>query len=201
MRRKIHNEDDFQAYLMKRYPKIFTPDSFPKVHQIAGKTISPEIDLLVMDRRNDIVTGYEFKFLSYKTSDANYRRIREGIGQALLYYQFGIDRSYLVLGVSKKVPLIHSLKIANRIDELANLRKLLGDAYKFDCLGLLVWAEGEEKDKDTFKIYHPKGKFPVSYFKEYELNRQCLLDMRFKFGMKYWANHVIDSALRERAAK
>lgn len=194
---EIQNEDDFQAYFMKSYPNIFTPDSFPKVYQIAGKTISPEIDLLVIDGRNDIVTGYEFKFLSYKTSDANYKRIREGIGQALLYFQFGIDRSYLVLGVSKKVLQIYRLKIANRIDDLVNLRQLLEDVYKFDCLGLLIWMEGETREKDIFRVYHPEGKFSVNYFKEYELNRKCLLEMRFKFGTKYWANRIMTPYLEK----
>ena len=194
---EIQNEDDFQAYLTKNYPNIFTPDSFPKVYQIAGKTISPEIDLLVIDSRNDIVTGYEFKFLSYKTSDANYKRIREGIGQALLYYQFGVDRSYLVLGVSNKVPLAQRLKIANRIDEFAILRQLLENVYKFDCFGLLVWMQGETIEKDTFRVYHPKGKFTINYYKEYELNRECLLDMRFKFGIKYWANRIVTPRLEK----
>ena len=197
MNTEIQNEDEFQAYLMKSYPNIFTPDSFPKVYQIAGRTISPEIDLLVIDSRNDIIAGYEFKFLSYKTSDANYKRIREGIGQALLYFQFGVDRSYLVLGVSKKVLQFHPLNIANRIDELANLRQLLEDVYKFDCLGLLIWMEGETREKEIFRVYHPKGKFSVYHYKEYELNRKCLLDMRFKFGRKYWTNHIITPYLEK----
>lgn len=200
MSSEIQNEDDFQAYLIKNYPNLFTPDLFPKVYRIAGRTISPEIDLLVIDR-NDVVTGYEFKFLNYKTNNANYKRIREGLGQALLYYQFGVDKSYLVLGVSKKVPEINSLVIANKIDELVNLRQLLEDVYKFDCLGLIVWREGENREKDVFRVFHPKGKFPVHYFKEYQLSKECLLGSKFKFRLKYWTNRVVIPHLKKKLSE
>lgn len=96
------SEDNFQGYLLSnarpRMRRLFMPQLFPKVTRIAGNTISPEIDLL--GKRGDTyVVGYEFKLLNSPKKGVNYNRIHSGIGQALSYFNYGVDFAYLVIGI------------------------------------------------------------------------------------------------------
>jgi len=99
---EIRDEDDLQFYLMKR----FKLGEFAKVKRISTIEISPEIDLVDVNESQKLVTGFEFKLLKYrkKWKRVSFHSMYQGIGQALSYFQFGVDKSYLVLGLSKGIP-------------------------------------------------------------------------------------------------
>ena len=123
------------------------PELYPKVTKIAGKIISPEIDLLGVDKNNNIINGFEFKLLRYKTRDANLRLLYQGIGQAMLYLNYGIDFSYLVLGMPRNAEPDDLYPKIKMIDALI---AFLASYNKFNRLQ--VWTY----DGNNFD--HPKPK-------------------------------------------
>ncbi|MFW9853374.1 MAG: hypothetical protein ACFFDS_10550, partial [Candidatus Thorarchaeota archaeon] len=101
----IKNEDEFLAHIMKNQKSLFGEHEFqfPKVDMIRGRKISPEIYILSRNLELETLTGYEFKFLN-KHKDANYRSVREALAQAIQYFQYGIDKNYMVLGLPTPNP-------------------------------------------------------------------------------------------------
>jgi len=210
----IKSEDDFQAHVMKKYESEFGhwQTLFPKVDMIRGRKISPEIDLLSIDFESKTLTGYEFKFLN-KRKDTNYRSVRQGLAQAIEYFQYGIDKSYIILGIPTRVNLSEDNVGSSTIDLLTVVRALVW-AYGFDSLGLKLWYE----DRDLVQTcQEPKRNFPIerltsSQFDGYRLDRECLLKSSFhwnlgflkKYGLKippFWSKTFPKhrgSALRKR---
>jgi len=100
--KKILTEDDFLAFYMRKY--LETPERyFPKVHTVSTLKISPDIDLLFVNKRPKLLVGHEFKLLRYHRGwkRVNYNAMYAGIGEALLYFQHGVDKCYLVLGLTE----------------------------------------------------------------------------------------------------
>lgn len=100
--KKILTEDDLLIHYMQNY--IERKDRFfPKVHTISTLPISPDIDLLLINKESELVVGREFKLLKYREGwkRVNYNPMYSGIGEALLYFQYGIDKCYLVLGLAE----------------------------------------------------------------------------------------------------
>ena len=185
MSTEIRNEDDFQAYLMKKYGYSFGFNLYPKIRRIAGDPISPEIDLLDVNQREKVIKGYEFKILNCKTRDANYRRIREGIGQAILYFQYGVDVSYIVFGLSNNIPIkIRWTWVMTRLDDTLRVIRRIKENYNLNCLGVMLWIE----ERDSFGVVDglkPEGKFPINRYNDYKLNKECLFDLRFDWDKKF----------------
>ena len=116
-------EDDLLAYLMQKYGL----GEFAKVNRISTIDISPDIDLLSINEYQKIVTGYEFKLLRYRK---NWKRVDfapmyKGIGQALSYFQFGVDKSYLILGLSKEIPTRLVSSTMKKIEETIAIFNIL----------------------------------------------------------------------------
>lgn len=99
--KKISTEDDLLAHYLKNFTNV-KEWHFPKVHTISTLSITPDIDLLFINKRLNLVVGYEFKVLKYYKNwkRVNYNPMYSGIGEALLYFQHGIDKCYLVLGLT-----------------------------------------------------------------------------------------------------
>ena len=176
---KIQDEDDLQSYSTK-YLMLESGVSFPKITRIAGEVISPEIDLLYIYRTKDEqkLTGYEFKLLKSRRNSTNYRRIYEGIGQTILYFQYGIDVSYLLLGVSKNVPLDKQDSIYKMLYQLTNIMK-----HGLRCIGVKVWRE--EQPSIVGQTLKPEEAFPCHYSKAYQLSRENLLSGKFVYNKKF----------------
>ena len=187
----IQDEGDFQAYLMKKYKYDFGLHLYPKINRIAGEPISPEIDLLDVNQRDKIVKGYEFKLLNCKTRDANYRRIREGIGQAIQYFQHGIDVSHVVFGLSNNIPTkIRWAWVMTRLDDAFEVIRRIKERYNFNSIGAMLWIE-EHGSFGTVEGLKPDGNFPIDYFKDYKLNKECLLNLRFSWSKKFLEKYEI----------
>ena len=97
---QVKNENDLVVYIGK-YIISLTSDLefYPIVKKISRNIeVTPDIDLLCIDRKNKITIGYEAKIVSYR-KDWNryiYDAIYRGIGQALLYSLYGIDKTHIV---------------------------------------------------------------------------------------------------------
>ena len=184
---EILGEDGLQAHLVKKYSSSFGHplSRYPKITRIGGVSISPDIDLLGIDHSNKVLTGYEFKLLSRKTAKSNYIRIREGMAEAIQYFQFGIDRACLVLGIPSHAPNKISGLVGARQIELLTLVRALVVTHGFDCLGVMFWFE----DSDMLQTSQsPRRNFPIhllkndSQFKNFNLNRDNLFTSRFSWN-------------------
>lgn len=186
----IGDEDDLKGYLVKRYSSRFGHPlrRYPNITKIGGVSISPDIDLLDIDQANKVLTGYEFKLLKFKKAPSNYLRIRDGMAEAIQYFQFGIDRAYMVLGISSRIPKkTAGLVGASHIELLALVRALVV-THGFDCLGLMLWLEDSDR---LLTPQNPRSNFPLhllkghSQFRNFSLNRELLFNSKFSWNRKF----------------
>jgi len=189
MSSEIRNEDDLQAHIMENH-YLEPGSSYAKVKRIAGEIISPEIDLLYIfeTKEKQILTGYEFKFLRYKDNAVNYRHIYEGIGQAILYFQYGVDVCYLFLGFSNSITSQKEKLLNNKIMYLGNIlynppNKWGQLGNRMNGFGVKIWLE-RSPHIINLTIKH-EGSFPFHNFDEYRLNRQNLLSRKFAYDSKF----------------
>ena len=160
------DEDDFQVKVMKDhiYPYHKSSHSqirsYAKLTHIGKRRTVSEIDLVVVEGR-ERAFAYEFKFLRGKARarSINYRRIYQGLGQALLYFWYGFDQSTLCIGVSENLDISERKKIEAKIKQAG---PMIDEIWKsmpyFGCTAFF-----EEKDKlERVRILSPpKGSFPV----------------------------------------
>lgn len=174
--KKISTEDDLLAHYMQNYVER-NECFFPKVHTISTLPISPDIDLLFINKELELVVGYEFKLLKYREGwkRVNYNPIYAGIGEALLYFKYGIDKCYLVLGIAE-MP-------SNWVD--ITLEKIDKAIKNFDLLTELFTSWSGEISEYRRK-YDKKNEL-IKWF----LKRKGLGDNEKKwglgcFGIKVW---------------
>ena len=199
---RISTEDDFKAHLLRKHTDTFGSYLvlFPNVTKIGGIHISPDIDLLKFGFRSDappsyennILTSYEFKLLNFKKAERNYIQIRNGFAQTLENFQFGIDKSWLVLGVPKDMPNSILGQVGSRWNELQLLLRSFVVTNRLDCIGLMMWFE----DRDImFNMHDASGSFPHHLLKQdfqfrtFDLNRKNLLDLRFTWNRRFLRKH------------
>lgn len=195
---ELKNEHDFECFLLKKYSTRFGSNLFPLVKSIGGERISPEIDLLNIERKvkreDTLITGYEFKFLNCKTADASYRRIHQGIGQALMYFQYGIDRCYVVIGISKNLNQKVKVKVLEKCETLRTLMKNLEilPQKPMDYMGMWIFSEEVEEQREGFQTVEVQGRFPDfpvsnadSKTYTFRQNRNNLIDNRLRYSSSF----------------
>jgi len=198
---QIFDERDLLKYIGKKWGL----GKFGKVYRISTFNISPDIDLLNINKQENTVTGYEFKMIKYHRGwkRPNIKPLFTGIGQALSYFQFGIDQSYVVFGLSPEIPEKIIPQLINRIDELAtvfNRFRRLAESFKsqvfpfkpleinftgtlsrlqtgLGCLGIYVWDS--HSDTLTCKLRAEEG-FPIGMDRNLMHWHNCLLRKEFK---------------------
>jgi len=159
----LANEDEFQARVMKdhiyqRHMNSNSPVSWSaKLTHIGGRRIISEIDLVVVEGR-ERAFAYEFKFLRGKNVSYNYKRIYQGLGQALLYFWYGFDQSTLVVGVSENLGSSTLEKIKAKIIQAFPTIDQMEKGMPY--FGVLAFFEEKDKLK-TYRCSFPKGNFPV----------------------------------------
>lgn len=176
------SEDDFEGNLIQNYREFFPIPLFPQVIKISGLFISPELDLISINFKERQVTGFEFKYLHYMTDKANFRLIREGLGQALLYFRYGVDFSYLVVGIPENV----SKKVENYVYKgIRVLRDIIEKAYGFYCFNIWIY------DLKNRRFFHPEARvaFPVNNFKDLKHWKDEFLSGRFIWNNKFLINY------------
>jgi len=174
---QVETEIDFMINFVKRFHNLFKGSLFPSVYEIGGKRISPDIDLLAIDLRQRRARGYEFKYLSYETIDANYKAIYQGIGESLLYLDHGLDQTFLVLGISKDIPEGTSKGTISKIVQVRSFLDTLINDYNFDCFGFYVW---EVQKTILSDILEADGFYRLEGMQQ-RLRKQEILQGKFKF--------------------
>jgi len=174
----VQKEDEMQILVMKN-AYLQSGRFFPKVTRIAGNIIAPEIDLLYISELKDekILTAYELKLLKSKKNATNYRHIYEGIGQAIMYFKYGIDFSYLLLGISKNV-FVSETFIGEMIHHVSDLMK-----EHFRSFGIMIWRERNPAHVETY--LKPEGTFYCGFSEEYALCRKNLLSGNFVYSRSF----------------
>ncbi len=157
------DEDKFQARVMKDhiYRHHISSHSqirwYAKVTHIGRKQTISEIDLVVVEGC-ERAFAYEFKFLRGKDTSDNYRRIYQGLGQALLYFWFGFDQSTLCIGVSENLDMSTRKKIKAKIIQASQAIEIIKKSMPY--FGWMAFFEEKDTLK-TYRFFFPKGNFPV----------------------------------------
>ena len=211
----IENEDDLVAHLMEH----FSLGQYAMVSGISTVKISPDIDLLDVNEQRrigterGIVIGYEVKLLKYRK---NWKRVDfspfyKGIGQALSYFQFGVDKSILVLGMSDDIPvesvsstmskiesvteLFSTLRALDtrvrkyfrdhfkKIPELAGVESMLLETYcGWNCFGIAVWTPHDDL---LMTKMNADQFFPIYLNEKLKHRKECLLRKEFKYDKNF----------------
>ena len=170
------NEDDFQAMMMKdhiypRYESFHSQiDRFAKVTHIRGSQTASEIDLVIVER-GERAFAYEFKFLRGKDASYNYRRIYQGLGQALLYFWYGFDQSTLCIGVSQNLDMLEYEKIEAKIRQALPAIDCIRKSVP--CFGYTAYFEEKNKLK-AHRFVWAQGNWDVKT-SEMKKDREAIL--------------------------
>jgi hypothetical protein len=131
-----------------------------------------------------------FKFLNFKSNEANYKQICAGTGQALLYLNYGIDVTYLVLGVSEKADNNRLSQIINYVENLYLFLVYSG------CRRFQFWIWNQKTNQlITSKEDYYMPKQVTLWWYITTLSKQDIFDNKFvwtkgkkfceKYGIKY----------------
>jgi len=157
--------------------------------------VSPDIDLLIIGevreqfgmrfRTRKETIGYETKLLTYRKNwnRFDYRSVYQGLGESLLYFNYGLEKVFLVMGFdTNSVPEEHWTKLIDKITEIGKMliyEKL--DRYLglriIQLLNGSVWS-----DTRSLSI---KGRYHSSD-KDFRFRRQCLIDGEFSYSHKLY---------------
>jgi len=174
----VSNEDE----LIKLVVENQRWSGFSRVNQISTKKISPDIDFLRIGEFVPKATfGYEFKLLRFRKdwNKINLMPMYTGIGEALHYFQFGIDQSYLVLGIPSGISSEAFSEALSRIGELKfTLNTFQMEGVK--CLGLHLWLD-DGKKFDT--MLTPTKNLPLT--EDVKHLKECLLRGQFKYHRQF----------------
>lgn len=182
----VENENDllwlvYQAEsskgLVTAYPKI---TSIPK-----GTRISPDIDLLTIYESNEkrVLTGFEIKVVNRSRNILG--PFYAALGQALCYFQFGVDQTYVVMGC-------YGLDEEKRKDIEAKIQKVWQFVSTHSLVpqyvGFKLFVEGKNWPEYSAE---PKYTFTLPTRSEADFKRDCLIRRKFVWG---------ESWLRDRGA-
>lgn len=141
--------------------------------------------------------AFEFKVLNSKIKGNNYSHIYAGIGQALSYFKYGVDQSYLVIGISDNIPLA----------QVDTLHRIIGGAGRvinqlsLNRFQIKMYREFYNELTD-FPPLSPSGNFvrsdiPRGFLDDIELARDNLCALHFprrksdNFFKKYKLNQYL----------
>jgi len=197
----------------------FKLGEYAMVYGISTMKISPDMDLLDVNEHQQIgsergvITGYEVKLLKYRKNwkRVDFSPIYKGIGQALSYFQFGVDKSILVLGMSNDIPRESVSSTTNMIEIViesfstlrgfdARIRKYFDDSFKerpwlestksllletycgWNCFGIMVWIAYDDLLMTKLSA---EQCFPIYLNKKLKHRKECLLRKEFKYDQNF----------------
>ena len=110
------------------FPSLKGKINYVEVSVLAQENITPDIDILIMTYQDEIV-GYEIKILgSDRGGNVSRAEFYKGIGEALMYLRYGIEKVGLICGFKNS---LRNEKIENFIrdleDEKDKLKEILGN--------------------------------------------------------------------------
>jgi len=191
----INSENEFQSKIMREliYEHYINSNKkitwFPKVNYIDKKRTLSELDLIIVENKNETIIGYEFKFLKYKNPSLNYKYIYSGLGQIQLYFWHGVDKGILCIGISSKVSDDIKRKIQQITATIHNMCSLSNMYY----LGILVYWE--EEDKFT-PFLLPQTKYPNDKIPLIKEEREKILSRNMSWEKKWLKNHGLPNSVQ-----
>ena len=95
--------------LLKEIINSLPYDVYPRVSAIGGKRITPDIDILQIERTSQgqyRAVGYEVKLMKFnkRSKGLSWIGFYSGIGQTLLLLKNGVQRAGLILGFHESIP-------------------------------------------------------------------------------------------------
>jgi len=193
---KKWKEDDFQEwYIKKELIQIFRKNTtlnhiitlYPKVRSIGGKMLNSEMDLIITIKPDNIVWGYEFKYLKYITPSANYVHLYKGMGQLFNYPFYGVERAVLCVGISKEVKDRVIKKCEQIVTNISNVSCLM----KTNCFGY-DFKDGKEqriingKNQKFIRFFFPSENYPIKNIRLSNEDRINILNGKVGLGDKNW---------------
>jgi hypothetical protein len=169
--------------LLKEVLRSLAYNVYPKVSAIGGKKISPDIDILQIERvsQNQFrLIGYEIKLVKFdkRSKGLGWNSFYSGIGQALLYLKNGVHHAVLVLGFHESI--LDDKLIDEFCEWLRNkkdlLKRIIGN---YVSIYTYLYKGGPL----TFPIIKAEDDFCPSD-KEVELLSNELLQGKFTFNKK-----------------
>lgn len=185
------NEDE----LIKHVAHSQKWSGYSKVSRISTRRISPDIDFLRINEYFKGTVGYEFKLLRFRK---DWKRVNEmpiytGIGEAIQYYRFGVNRSYLVLGLSKEIPTKATGEVVVKIRNLVIPIQAFEEEGK-SWLGVCVWFQ---KSGRFETLLSATKDFPMS--EDAKHLKECLLRGEFKYQDRFMSGfHQIKKVQKAR---
>jgi len=173
----VSNEDE----LMGRVIRSQSWSGFSKVDKISTIKLSPDIDFLQVDTIWGMTEGYEFKLIKYREDwkRANLMSMYTGLGEAVHYFQFGVDKSHLVLGMSNTIPPdaleVSMKKVMEFLLPLSTFQTM-----GVGCLGVYLWNERNDMLK---QLLTPKEDFILH--DDIKHLKTCLLKGQFKYDKQF----------------
>ncbi len=150
--------------------------TYPSVSRLAQKNIEPDIDILNISYQNKI-EGFETKLLgSDRYGNVNRAEFYKGIGEALLYLRFGVQRVGLILGF--KETLNEDSRITKFLDELRKAKedvaKILGKHFALGVYSstYIDWINQAESD------------FAYGDYKEADFLKRLIEEERLSYDKK-----------------
>jgi len=211
----LENKLIAKILIEKPYPFV-VGELFPHVTSIAGNKIAPDIDILQRIPSHKLAVGYEVKWLHHFKKGTSWYLFYRGIGQALSYFRYGVDKSILVLGMSNDVPresisstmseiesIIESFSTLRAFD--ARIRKYFDNFFKetpmlqgakgllletycgWNCFGIMVWTAYDDLLMTKLSA---EQYFPIYLNKKLEHRKECLLRKEFKYKEKFLEKHA-----------
>jgi len=195
----INDEDDLIVFLAnilnERHQRVYA-----KVKIISRNIeVTPDIDVLNITSSENTI-GYETKVIKYHKTNKRYiyQEIYKGIGQALLYLNYGIDKAYLVMAYQNnyEIPLEKRQILEKKINDVLNsvtglgLSKYLGlDIIEIFPTHLAYHNVLEiddkmviEKDSSKFAQGLKAGRRMIRLPESFHLCKQCLLSNQFSYS-------------------
>lgn len=196
----VSSEDELIVYLGRK-EQLFNL-VYPKVDIIARRiNVSPDIDLLKIEGISSETIGYEVKYLKYRErwKRFNYRPIYEGLGEALSYLNYGVEKAFLVIGYdSASTPKQDKNKLVKKMEDVkstliytnplipTDLSAVLGlrliEVVKGSVVSDEILVEIKTKEK-TFPLAIISAAPEINKFRH---RKQCLLNEEFHWDKRLY---------------
>jgi hypothetical protein len=170
---KLRCFDDENDLLIWQYINDYFGDKYPKVTAIAKTRLTPDIDLLKIEQlygKEPFIVGYEVKLLGRKEI---FNPFYAGLGEALCYFQYGVDQVWLLIGIPRNAPN----DTENRIRKIWDFLKNSNNVPTYLGLRLL-------RERMSPIDINPEGKFYASS-ENAKYMRESLLKKQFSWAKRW----------------
>jgi hypothetical protein len=176
----IQNENDLLWLVYQAESSKGLITAYPKITYIPkGDRISPDIDLLTIYRSGEktVLTGFETKVVNRRRNILG--PFYAAFGQALCYFQFGVDQTYVIMGC-------YGLDEEKRADIETKIQRVWQFLSTHSLLpryvGFKLFIEGKNWPEYSAE---PEASFTPRPDSEADFKRDCLIRGKFVWGERW----------------